>query len=74
MTVRIPDDLGSFVDGQVAAGTASSRAEAIATALRHERRRIAAERDAEIYATTQPDSEIEGFLGWTSAHPVTLDL
>lgn len=71
MTVRLPDDLAAFVDEQVTTGV-SSRAAVIAAALRHEQRRLAAERDAKIYATTADDTDIAAFVAYTAAHPVTI--
>jgi len=62
MTVRIPDDLAEFVDQQVSDG-AKSRAEVITRALKREQRRLRAQRDAQIYATTEPDRELEDFVG-----------
>lgn len=73
MTVRIPDELAAFVDQQVSTGAADSRATAVATALRNEVRRLQAERDAAIYATTEPDADLDAFVTHTAAHPVALD-
>jgi Arc/MetJ-type ribon-helix-helix transcriptional regulator len=67
MTVRIPDDVADFVDAQVAAGAAGSRAEVIATALRREQRRLAAQRDAAIYAAAGSDEEMDALATWTAA-------
>lgn len=50
ITVRIPTELVDFLDGEVTADHARSRADLISRALRRERRRIAAQRDAAIYA------------------------
>jgi Arc/MetJ-type ribon-helix-helix transcriptional regulator len=72
MTVRIPDELAGFVDGQVAAGAAASRAEVIATALRHEQRRLAAQRDAAIYAATGSDADMDALATWTAAQPMDI--
>jgi Arc/MetJ-type ribon-helix-helix transcriptional regulator len=73
MTVRIPDDVAGFVDAQVAAGAAASRAEVIATALRHEQRRLAAQRDAAIYAAAGSDADMDALTAWTAAQPMGLD-
>jgi Arc/MetJ-type ribon-helix-helix transcriptional regulator len=70
MTVRIPDDLASFVDAQVAAGAVGSRAEAIAIALRREQRRLAAQRDAAIYAATGSDTDLDALATWTAEQPM----
>ena len=64
MTVRIPDDLAAFADEQVASGVARSRAAVVSAALRREKRRAAALRDAEIYAAMRPeDDELAGIAG-----------
>lgn len=68
ITIRIPDDLVAFVDQQ-----GGSRASVIAHALRHERRRLAAERDAAIYASTEPDPDMTALSAWASAHPPAID-
>lgn len=73
MTVRIPDELASFVDTQVASGAAASRADAIATALRHEQRRLAAQRDAAIYAAAGSDADMDALATWTAAQPMDVD-
>ena len=62
MTVRIPDDVAEFVDQLVSDG-AKSRAEVITRALKREQRRQRAQRDALIYATTEPDRELDDFVG-----------
>ncbi len=73
VTVRLPDDLVAFMDREVAADTVRSRAELVATALERERRRLAGVRDAEIYATTEPDPELEAWVAWSAAHPAPVD-
>ena len=70
MTVRIPDDVAEFVDQQVSDG-AKSRADVITRALKREQRRQRAQHDALIYATTEPDRELEDFV---SAAASKLDL
>ncbi len=50
IAVRLPDEIVEFIDEMVAAGQADSRAEVVQRALRRERRRIEADRDAAIYA------------------------
>lgn len=72
ITVRLPDDLVAFVDELVSTERETSRASAVATALRHERRKQSAERDAAIYAATEPDPDTENLLSWASLHPVDL--
>lgn len=73
ITVRIPDDLVTFTDGLIKAGAATSRADVVSQALEHERRRIANERDAAIYAACGEDPELEAFHAWASANRPPLD-
>lgn len=74
ITVRIPEDLVGFADGLVVAGQAESRADVVARALENERRRLADERDAAIYAatTTDPDS-LDALARWASRQPMDID-
>ncbi len=70
MTIRVDDDLAAFVDDAAKAGDIS-RAEVINRALRREIRRRAAERDAQIYASTHdPDLDSDAYTAWT-AHVAT---
>lgn len=68
ITVRLPDDLVQFTDMLVSAGQAGSRAEVVTSALTNERRRLAAERDAEIYAAAGEDPELAAFHTWAAAN------
>lgn len=73
MTVSLPDDVAAFVDKQVETGQADSRSAAIAVALRHEQRRIAAQRDAAIYAADQGSSdELDAFVEYASRLPLDI--
>ena len=66
MTIRVDDDLASFVDEAVRAGE-GSRAEVINRALQREVRRRTAERDAQIYASTvDPDLDSDAYAEWAS--------
>jgi Arc/MetJ-type ribon-helix-helix transcriptional regulator len=58
IAVRLPDELVDFVDEIVLAGAGRSRAAVVTRALERERRRVVAERDAEILARTGPDPEL----------------
>jgi Arc/MetJ-type ribon-helix-helix transcriptional regulator len=58
IAVRLPEDLVRFVDDVVAAGDQPSRAAVVAKALRRERRRVAAARDAEVLAASGPDPDL----------------
>ncbi len=66
IAVRLSDDLAAFVDGVVESGRERSRAAVVARALERERRRLAAERDAEILAATGPDSELAGLADYAA--------
>lgn len=58
IAVRLPDELVDFVDVVVESGAGRSRAAVVTKALERERRRMLAERDAEILASQGPDSEL----------------
>jgi Arc/MetJ-type ribon-helix-helix transcriptional regulator len=58
IAVRLPDELVDYVDQAVASGSARSRAAVVKRALERERRRAAAERDAEILARSGPDPDL----------------
>jgi Arc/MetJ-type ribon-helix-helix transcriptional regulator len=66
IAVRLSDDLVAFVDQVVESGRERSRAAVVSRALERERRRAAAERDAEILAATGPDAELAGLAGYAS--------
>ena len=72
IAVRLPDELVEFVDKAVASGAARSRASVVAQALERERRRAAAERDAEILAGTGPDPELAGLAEHAATVPSSL--
>ncbi|MBF6349947.1 MULTISPECIES: antitoxin [Nocardia] len=74
IAVRIPEALVQFVDSEVAAEHAASRADLIARALRREQRRLKAERDAAIYAALagEPD-EFEAMTAHASRTPLDID-
>jgi Arc/MetJ-type ribon-helix-helix transcriptional regulator len=55
IAVRLPDELVDFVDEIVNSGARRSRASVVTRALERERRRVIAERDAQILARTDPD-------------------
>jgi Arc/MetJ-type ribon-helix-helix transcriptional regulator len=78
ITVRLPDELVAFVDAEVARGSATSRADAVARALARERRRRRALQDvailqAENAAPAAVDDEMDDLARYTAAHPVALD-
>jgi Arc/MetJ-type ribon-helix-helix transcriptional regulator len=72
IAVRLPDELVEFVDRAVASGTARSRASVVTQALERERRRAAAEKDAEILARAGPDPELAGLAEHAAPAPSTL--
>jgi hypothetical protein len=55
-----------FVDEVVDSGGQPSRAAVVARALERERRRLIAERDAEILAATGPDPELAGLAEYAA--------
>lgn len=72
MTIRVDDELAAYVDETVKAGQ-GSRADVINRALRREVRRRAAQRDAEIYATTtDPDLDSDAYLTWLTRNAQTV--
>lgn len=73
IAVRLPDELVRFVDDAVRSGDQRSRAAVVAKALRRERRRAMAVRDAEILARSGPDPELEGLAEHATARTARLD-
>lgn len=72
IAVRLPDELVDFVDEVVHTGAERSRAAVVTRALERERRRVVAERDAEILANTGPDPELVGLAEHVVGVPVDL--
>ncbi len=72
ITVRIDDDLVAYADAEVSAGRVRSRAALVERALRRERRRMLAERDAQIYARMRPEDD--DLAAFTAAAVSDLDL
>lgn len=69
IAVRLPNDLVDFVDDVVNSGAGRSRAAVVTQALERERRRVIAERDAEILARCGPDPELAGLAGYVASLP-----
>jgi Arc/MetJ-type ribon-helix-helix transcriptional regulator len=69
IAVRLPNDLVDFVDDVVNSGAGRSRAAVVTQALERERRRVIAERDAEILARSGPDPELAGLAGYAASLP-----
>jgi len=64
MTIRVDDDMAVFVDQAANAGE-GSRADVINRAIKREIRRRAAERDAQIYASSvDPDLDSDAYTEW----------
>jgi Arc/MetJ-type ribon-helix-helix transcriptional regulator len=66
IAVRLSDGLVEFVDEIVESGRERSRAAVVARALERERRRLAAEGDAEILAAAGPDPELAGLAEYAA--------
>jgi Arc/MetJ-type ribon-helix-helix transcriptional regulator len=73
IAVRLPDDLVDFVDRVVSEGNARSRAAVVTRALRRERRRTVAARDAEILAAAGSDADMERLAGYAARLPRDLE-
>lgn len=71
IAVRLPDDLAAFVDGEVAAGRAASRAAVVTRALEREKRHRAALADIEILKNTPDD--FDGLAEHAARLPLDLD-
>ncbi len=72
IAVRLPDDLVEFVDELIDSGAGRSRAAVVKKALERERRRVVAERDAEILAGTGQDQELAGLAEHAAGLPSKL--
>lgn len=70
IAVRLPDDLVEFVDEVVQRGDAPSRDAVVAHALRHERRRVVAARDAEILSRVGADADFDALSAHAAALPM----
>lgn len=71
IAVRLPDDLVRYVDEQVAAGRAGSRAALVSRVLERERRRDAAVRDAAILAAARDEEGFDGLAEFAAAVDLT---
>ncbi len=72
IAVRLPDDLARYIDAEIAAGTATSRAAVVIRALERDRRRQEAEHDARIYAA-ETSSDLDDLAAWASRQPMDID-
>lgn len=59
IAVRLPDEVVAFLDREVSEKRAPSRAAVVLRALEREQRRQLAARDAEIYAASGPDPDLD---------------
>jgi len=73
IAVRLPDELVAFVDQQVQAGEAPSRAAVVSRALDGERRRRIAERDAAILAASGTDPDLDRLADFLASTPLDMD-
>lgn len=67
ITVRLPDDEVEFIDTEVAAGAAASRAAVVSRALRREMRRAANARDIAIMLK-RPDVDLDDLAAYNAAN------
>ncbi|MBS1906961.1 MAG: hypothetical protein JST33_10440 [Actinobacteria bacterium] len=68
IAVRLPDPVVEFLDREVSAGRASSRAAVVASALEREMRRLLAERDVEILQGEGTADDLDALVAWTARH------
>jgi Arc/MetJ-type ribon-helix-helix transcriptional regulator len=73
IAVRLPDELVAFIDELVASGRFDSRAAVVTRELKRLKRRLAAERDAELYRVHGDYPDLEGLAEYMSQHPVPMD-
>lgn len=67
VSLRLSDELVAKIDELVRSGAVRSRAEIVESALERELRRRLYERDAEIYRTGEPDTDLDALNGWMQA-------
>lgn len=71
IAVRLPDELVRFLDDLVSDGRATSRADVVARALRRERRRELAARDAVILARlVHEDDDLDDLAAHAARTPL----
>lgn len=69
ISVRLPDEMVSFLDRCVSEGRVASRAEIIAGAVEREMRREAAMRDTAILAEVGSADDLDDLVAWSVEHP-----
>jgi antitoxin MazE3 len=70
IAVRLPEELVEFIDQLVSDGRASSRAAVVGQALRRERRRRIAARDAAILAADPGPDDLDALAEHASRTPL----
>jgi Arc/MetJ-type ribon-helix-helix transcriptional regulator len=73
IAIRLPEELVDFVDSQVEEGRAKSRAAVVTKALARERRREAAQRDADILSRGEDDEDLTALARYLAHRPTNLD-
>jgi Arc/MetJ-type ribon-helix-helix transcriptional regulator len=74
IAVRLPDEIVAFIDQEVGAKHASSRAAVVVRALERERRRQLAARDAEILAAERTGADdLDSLARYAAELPTELD-
>jgi Arc/MetJ-type ribon-helix-helix transcriptional regulator len=76
IAVRLPDEIASFVDAEVAAGRAPSRAAVVTRALERDRRRRVALADVEILTRANGSNDADDLAGlaeYGARLPIDLD-
>ena len=73
IAVRLPDEMVEFLDSEVSASRASSRAAVVVRALEREKRRQVAARDADILARSRTDTDMDSLAGFAASLPIDLE-
>lgn len=73
IAVRLPDEVAAFVDSEVAAGRATSRAAVVTRALERERRRQVALADVEILKRAGGLDDLGNLAAHAARLPIDLD-
>ena len=71
IAISVPEDVVSFLDEEVASGSAPSRADIVRRALEEHRRRVLADRDIEILKVSR-DPDLEAITRAVSRTPLDL--
>lgn len=73
IAVRLPDEMVRFLDQNVEAGRAPSRAALVTAALEREMRRQAALADAEILTARGAADDLDDLVAWSARNPPVED-